>query len=323
MMNERFFKRIGYDGKLEDISEKICADFGMGKLVENKIVAIGYEDFNFILKTDKGDYFVKVFKESRSDNDCKRIVDINEAAMKNGVAVPRLIDLGGKYLNSTRMNELDLRFCVFEYIEGENLFALKGKYEISEDDIRFLSRQAALIDSLDIKPEFIYDDWAITNLAKEFKDKGKYLEKEDYERIEELVREFEETDFEKLPHCFVHGDILSQNVVRDKSGKLWIIDFSVSNYYPRIQELAVFAGDIIFDQNDERKSEGNLKIALEEYQKIIKLTKEEIDILPLYIKFAFAMDVLLTNYEKVVEKNHAEENEFFLKIGRAGLKINS
>ena len=83
-MNEKFFRRIGYEGKLEDISEKICADFGMGKLLENEVVTIGYEDFNFILKTDKDDYLVKIFKKSRPEEDCERIVEINKKAMEGG-----------------------------------------------------------------------------------------------------------------------------------------------------------------------------------------------------------------------------------------------
>ena len=219
-----------------------------------------------------------------------------------------------------KIKDVVFRFCVFEYINGENLFTLRHQYQISEDEIRFLSCQAALINLLDIKPKLIYDDWAITSLHREFKEKGKYLEKEDYEIIERIDKEFEKLDLGKLPHCFVHGDILSQNVVRGKDGKLFIIDFSVSNYYPRIQELATFACDILFDEDDEERSERNLKIALEEYQKITKLTEREIETLPLYMQFAFVMDVLLTNYEKIVENNNAEENEFFLKIGRAGLR---
>lgn len=118
----------------------------------------------------------------------------------------------------------------------------------------------------------------------------------------------------------VHGDIIATNVMKDKKNKLWIIDFAVSNYYPRIQELAVMACNILFDEKNKKKSETNLKTALEEYQKTIELTPREIEVLPTYIKLAHAMHILEANYEKVAEKNDSDENEYWLNQGRTGLK---
>ena len=118
----------------------------------------------------------------------------------------------------------------------------------------------------------------------------------------------------------MHGDIIRTNVIKDKKGKMWILDFSVSNYYPRIQEMAVMACDILYDRKIGKKSNSNLKIALEEYQKTSKLTRREIDVLPNYIRLAHAMHVLCATYEKKMNFNKSKENEYFLKIGRLGLK---
>jgi len=63
-----------------------------------------------------------------------------------------------------------------------------------------------------------------------------------------LVREFNALKMKKLPHCFVHGDLIETNIMKDKEGKLWIIDFAVANYYPRIIELAVLACNILLTQ---------------------------------------------------------------------------
>jgi Ser/Thr protein kinase RdoA (MazF antagonist) len=134
-----------------------------------------------------------------------------------------------------------------------------------------------------------------------------------------LLQEFKDLKIQKLPRCFVHGDIISPNVIRDKKRKIWIIDFSVSNYYPRIQELAVLACNMFFCENDKEKSEENLKLALKEYQKNIKLTAKELKSLPVYIKFAHAMHILSANYQKIVKKNNSAENEYFLRQGRLGL----
>ena len=123
------------------------------------------------------------------------------------------------------------------------------------------------------------DEWAITNFLKEFKKKKGTLSKEDLELIEPLVKKFKDMKIEELPHCFVHGDIIVTNVMKDSNDKLWIIDFSVSNYYPRIQELAVLACNLFFDEDNKEESDKNMKIALEEYQKKIQILKNQINIL--------------------------------------------
>ncbi|MFH0987256.1 MAG: hypothetical protein V1911_04425, partial [Candidatus Micrarchaeota archaeon] len=67
-------------------------------------------------------------------------------------------------------------------------------------------------------------------------------------------------------------------------------------------------------------SERNFKIALEEYQKTVKLTQRELNSLQTYLKLAHAMHLLEANFSKVHDSNNSEENEYWLSQGRAGLK---
>lgn len=101
---------------------------------------------------------------------------------------------------------------------------------------------------------------------------------------------------------------------------MWVIDFSVSNYYPRIQELAVLACDVCFDDSSRNNSERKLAAALDEYQKIIPLKKQELDALPLFVKIAHAMHVIGGTYEKAVHHNATKENAHWIQQGRAGLQ---
>ena len=314
---KEFFQRINYQGEIDDISLAICKDFQIGDFISNKLVLIGYEDFNFILETTKGRYFVKIFSNFRTDDDCHRYMEVILKAIEMGVSFPKLFKSKQNHFYTTTVNDANLRICVMEYIDGESYYFLKQKP--NTDEIKTLAHQAALINSIKIKPKFIYDHWAIVNFLNEFQKKGKHLSQQDLKIVEPLVKKFKDIDIGKLPHCFVHGDIIATNVMKDKNGKIWIIDFAVSNYYPRIQELAVLACNILFDENDKSKSENNLKIALEEYQKTITLTPRELEVLPIYIELAHAMHILSANYEKVVEKNDSEENEYWLNQGKAGL----
>ena len=317
-MESVFKQRIGFNGDLKEISKIICRDFNLGKFIDCKIILIGYEDFNFSLKSTNGKFFVKVFSNKRTLDDCKRNVDVVVKSIEAGISVPKLYKSEQGYLHILKSNQSTLRLCVMDFIDGKDFFTSKAT--ITQQDILSLTHQACLINSINIKPPKIYDSWAITNFPLEFKKKSQYLEEEYLELIKPLFEEFQKLKIETLPHCFVHGDILRTNTLKDKNNKIWIVDFSVSNYCPRIQELAVLASDILFNKDNKEESEQNLKDALEEYQKTIRLTPRELESLPDYIKLAHVMHVLRATYEKKVNDNNTEENEYFLSIGKSGLR---
>jgi Ser/Thr protein kinase RdoA (MazF antagonist) len=317
-MEEIFKERIKFRGDVKDISIEACKNYDLGEFRSNSLILIGYEDFNLKLETSKSRYLVKVFSHRRTIKNCLRYVDAMERAIEAGIATPKLLKSNQGFLCKIKINNTSLRLCVMEFIEGKTLFELNQKP--SQEEIKFLANQAALISQINIKPDFVYDSWAVTNFMKEVNKRSKKLSKEDLTLIKPLIKNFTEMKIDKLPYCFVHGDIINTNVIKDNKGKLWIIDFSVSNYYPRIQELAVLACNLLFDENSKEKSDKNLKVALEEYQKVVKLTDGELRCLPGYIRLAHAMHLLCANYEKLKFKNITAENEYWTTQGRKGLE---
>jgi Ser/Thr protein kinase RdoA (MazF antagonist) len=316
-MENNFLNRIGYQGKIDKISHLICKDFDLGRFKSNKIITKGYEDFNYILETDKGNFFVKIFAKFRDLEECNRYIDIMQKSITQGVQHPKLLSFSGGFLYTKNIEGVFIRLCVTEFIRGNDFFSLGVKPKVEE--LKFLANQTALINSLSIKPKNIYDEWAIINFGYEFKKKSPYLSNEDLILVKPLLIEFNKIDFDTLPFCFVHGDLISTNIMKE-GNKLWVIDFAAANYYPRIQELAVIACDICFDTSSKEESINNFNIFLEEYQRYIPLTNIELITLPLYIKIAHAMHLLCANYEKQVNNNTSKENEYFLNLGRSGLK---
>ena len=90
----------------------------------------------------------------------------------------------------------------------------------------------------------------------------------------------------------MHGDIVSTNTMKDKKGKIWIVDFGTANYSPRIQEMARLNVGLLFNPDNEDENTRNRILALEEYQKIIQLTERELEMLPTYTRLTFAMDLM-------------------------------
>ena len=315
MATLNFQKRINYQGDLKPFLQKVCHDFNLGEYQSSAVIPIGYEDFNLKLTTNKGNFFVKIFAASRNVEGCQRCIEIINQTLENGVSEPKLLKHGQKFLYQIDNDKL----IVMEYVNGKTFFELQAIP--TTDEIKFIVKQAALINKTDFKPTFIYDHWAITSLQKEYAERSKYLSEADNKFIKPLVDSFTFLNIQDLPHSLVKGDIIKTNLMKDSDGKIYIVDFAVTNWYPRIQELAVLLCDLFFDPNNTENFPKTYDFVLAEYQKQIELTPEEVKLLPTFVKFAHAMHVLQANYEKVINGNSSTENEYFLYIGRVGLQL--
>lgn len=314
-----FQKRIGFTGKIYSLLLQVCSAYSLGQYISNRLILIGYEDYNLMLKTTKGQFFVKIFALFRDNTECERYVGIIDRVVKSGISHPILYrQFNGEFLYKIKIDGVEIRLVVIQYLQGKTFYELRTNPNFLEK--KFIIKQAALINKIDFKPFPVYDNWAITNFPEQYEKKGKYLEKKDAETLAALAKKFKVLQISRLPHCFVHGDITKTNVLRTDNGKIYVLDFAVANYYPRIQELAVLLCDLFFNKDKRTDFRDIYKFVLEEYQKYISLTTNEIKTLPLYVQFAHAMHIICANYEKVVNGNKTAENEYFLNIGRAGLK---
>jgi len=149
-------ERIGANYEITEICQHICRDFKLGNFLDYKVTLVGYEDFNFALDTGKGKYFVKIFNKDRTNEDCHRIVGVLEKALEARVSTPKLFKSNQGHL----YQQNKLRICVMQYISGKDLFSLQT--ELGAEEIRYLAKQASLINSLDLKPKQIYDSWAFS-----------------------------------------------------------------------------------------------------------------------------------------------------------------
>lgn len=310
-----FNKRIGLNTDLKNLSTQICDYYNLGEFVSNELIEIGYEDYNYYLTTSKGKYCVKIFCNSRSKEDIKNYLARIRTIAESDVSSPKPLFVNGDICLSLDYENNHYDVCVFEYINGKNYFEI-GEVP-SSDVIKELARQAALINNLDIKPEFIYDTWAIINFEEEYSQKRDYLSDKYKEEFDQLLIEFKNIDLDRLPKGFVHGDIISTNVMKDDNSKIWIIDYAVSNYLPRIIDLAVIACNMCLDKNSIDNTYDNISTLLSEYNKYNKLTDYELETFGTFYKLANAMHILQPTYI-IKTDGDSEENEYWLNEGVVG-----
>ncbi len=309
--------RTDYKGDSKHLFSRICIDYNLGRYLAHTVIPIGYEDFNVVLTTSQGKFFTKIFASFRDEAECKRYVNIMVKTWQKGISHPKVYKSNQGYLTQYRLGSATVRLCLMQFVAGKSFYQKQTIPTVKER--QFLINQAVRINNLALKPPPVYDHWAITNFLQEYHEKRKYLSPQDNKLIAPLAKKFATFNFGGLPFCFVHGDITKTNVMKAKDGQLYILDFAVANYYPRIQELAVILCDLFFDPNHVNTFPKIYTQALTWYQKHLPLTKLEIASLPFYIKIAHVMHVLLATYEKRARKNISQENDHFLSIGRKGL----
>ena len=319
-MLQEFYDRINLENNLSQLAKIICQKYNLGKFLSEDIILVGYEDFNFILTTNKGKYCVKIFNKERTYKDVKSYIDRIKLANTLEINTPKIYESNNNVLCEIKLDDVKFRLCVFEYIEGKSFYDLN---EIpNEKEIKNIILQMAQIHNSKLDSDFIYDKWTITNFIKEYKEKGKYLDRKYIKTFESLLKRLNNVKLDNLPTSFVHGDIISSNVMKDLNGKLWIIDFAVSNYLPRIVDLAVTSGNLCLNPDDKAKTIKSTKMILDEYQKYNKLTNYELECFPLFYDLANAMGILQISYLISLGET-SDENTFWLTESERGLNFST
>lgn len=313
------YERINNIEDIESISKLVCEKYKLGKYVSYTIMDIGYEDFNYVLQTTNEKYFVKIFNTDRDMESCERLINILKKSLENNINVPKLYKTNDSYMYSFTINNVELSLFVMEYIDGDNLYLLDR--DLTLEEIENVAQIASKINTTDydIKETF-YDEWTLSNLKTEYEKKKAYLSDEDKSNIEEILMEFEKIDFSKFKHCYIHGDIIKANLILDKNKKIYIIDFSVFNFLPRIIEVtAILLGDCLTDNRETTMERMNC--FLKSYHQKNKLDEIEIKNLPLIMKSLAAMFIIQSSYIKSTSGDYSE-NEYWLSEGRKAIRMN-
>ena len=311
-----FNQRINLNTDLKNISLEICKQFKLGNFISNKLITIGYEDYTYKLITSKGMFCVKILNKDRTKDEIESYLERIDIISKSSINSPSLLYLNDKPFLHLNYNQNVYNVCVFDFIEGKSLF--EANCDINDYLIKEIAYQTGKINNLNKKPKFTYDSWSIINFLEEYDKKSKYLSDYNSKMIGNMVDEFKKIDFNKLPKGFVHGDIIKTNVMIDKNNKLWIIDFAVSNYLPRIIDLAVISSSICLDKNSKEKTYDNITLLLKEYDKYNNLTNYEFDSFYCFYMIANAMHILQAEY-LTKAKGFSEQNEYWINEGMTGM----
>lgn len=306
--------RLTYTGDLTPVIEDICQAYELGTPKDFSVIEVGYEDCNVIINTDHDRFMAKMFAKFRTPEDIQRYVDIIQNVIEVGVHHPELIMAPG---DNPTYTSGGVTLALLKFVEGETFYGLKRP--LTDDERRAVIEQAAKINSIDYQPPYLFDSWAIPNIRSMFDRVKEFVAPEDLVLVEQAMERYEAIPVDTLPHAFVHGDIIKTNTLKGDDGEVYILDFSVANWYPRIQELAVIVANLLHEEPGPSIEE-SCKRVIDEYNQLNLLTDEEKRYLPAYALAGIAMEFMGAHQEKFINGVDGEENDYWLTLGREGLR---
>jgi Ser/Thr protein kinase RdoA (MazF antagonist) len=205
-----------------------------------------------------------------------------------------------------------------KFIEGNTFFELDRTPD--EEERRAAIEQASKINKINHHPAYLSDTWAIPNIKTMFERVKKFIQPDDLRFIEQAMAIYSDVPVDELPHCFVHGDLTKANTMKGDDGKIYVIDFSVANWYPRIQELAVISANLLYNKNSDMALREITELVSSEYSKFNPLMSDEKKYLYPCALAASAMEFMGAHQEKYIKGNNSKETEYWLSLGRNGLK---
>jgi serine/threonine protein kinase len=193
---------------------------------------------NAVFRTQN--HVVKIFAPKESGADCGRDYKTEIFALSSarsmGVSVPKLIACGeieDKYI---------FNYMIMEYIEG--VIFTEASVKFTADDKFSFAKSLREITDLFNKSCEPFNGIDVIHDQNRYKRWNNFSERFKKERLEYLnSHHFGE-------NVFVHGDLCADNILLDKKGKIYIIDFADSVMAPLVYEHAHLAGELFkFDKS--------------------------------------------------------------------------
>lgn len=337
-----YYSRVDFTkDETTDVLNKIIDNYNFAKLKSYHVIETGYEDFNVYVETRNKEFVIKFFSNERTIKNIYHYIKIIELLSNNKyLNIPKIYKNKDGILGQVDYNGKVIYFFVMEYIDGKTVLELNKKIglktiiKIIFDILKYNCVNKELKEYLlsDTAKEFKpYDMWSYENFLKEYEEKSQYLQEEDRILIKPVVDYFRDMQkrYERYgevfknrpvipPYISAHNDFLSTNIILKNNIEPYYIDFSVSSISLNFVDIAVFGCDTVLAPDMSPK----------EYAKYLKIISYilyrthimEYNLYPTSVAVQHAIHILIANYLKVNEHISSEENDYWLNIGRKGIR---
>lgn len=294
--------------------EKLLSNYDLGKLVKHTAIIAGIQNSNYFIDTEKARYVLTIYENSLEYKDLPFFLKLMEHLAKQGVHCPLpMATKSGDALTEFKGKPS----AIVSFVKGQEATAITAEI-ISELGQNLAKMHLAGKDfNMQRKNPLGPEGWR--GLFAEIKNKKNNLGAEIIEEINDNLEFLTRNWPENLESGIIHGDLFPDNVLFTDDDKVsGIIDFyfSCNDYY--IYDIAVCMNAWCFEE-DLSFNENKANTLLKSYNKIRKITDEELSALPIIAAgaamrfFLTRVYSLLLNEDEEVVK-HKDPSEYLYKM---------
>lgn len=268
---------------LKKEAQKICNQYDLGKIREVKLIETGLINYNFDIKTDKGDFIIRFLGHKFNEaNKIKLKFEFSVLEFLNKNNFPYKVPSPLKNRKRRYLSRLNGKnFWIYEKIKGKKIRRL-NKEKFKEMPIllatyhKFVKKIKLEKEEKIYQNEFFNLNWLKTNYSKmrRIKPKTKLdkLVSENLEFFSKTLEEISKTKFNKNIIA-THSDFHARNMLFKKNKIIALLDFDNLETIPLVKDVATAIWHTCI--KDKKLDEDAMKLFLKEYEKINRLTKEE------------------------------------------------
>ena len=257
-----------------DQLEQFLKRYDIGSAQALKPIAAGITNSNYYLDTDNGHYVLTLY-EHHSDDELEYILGLQQHLSNRGVhcAAP-VKDRRGDFFSPLKQRPAAIIEKLPGAVQAEP-DALRCN-QIGGELARF-HRAGQDYRRMRANPRGI--EWLLA--AADMLESE--LDDDDRQLYEAVLRDYRALDITRLPRGAIHADLFHDNVLFDGDALKGIIDFDYACFDCLVLDIAVLLNDWCSDAGGNLQA--NLVAAvLEGYQRERRLTRMEIDALPLMLR---------------------------------------
>jgi homoserine kinase type II len=260
--------------KKEDFNS-ILDNYNIGKHKSHKYILWALGNTVFTLKTTKGKYVLKIFGKNYPEF-IKYQIKIMHFLKKRNIPVQEVIKTKTKKDIFKFKNKC---VVIYKYVEGSTV--KKPNNHLLKD----IAKKQSLMNKalLKLKNKHTWGrDWQFKAIKPKTTKFGKFdLRK--YEKS--LLKEIKQINRKNLRKGIIHGDFHTANLLKNNNKLKAILDWDDVHKDYLAYEIAVFIAHTLL--NKKRLNKKRLKLYLKEYQKNLRLNKDEQKAIYFFIKHRY------------------------------------
>ncbi len=279
--------------------------YNIGDYLFHKHVEYALGNTNYILRTTKGRFVVKVFEQDDEES-VRYQLNIEEFLNKEGVKVPKVIfTKKGKDILMVKNKPV----TVYKFVPGTH--PKKFPEELVKDlaeNMGFMHKKLLRL-KLRGREDFPKADEAIDFSLKKYKFRPtKYL----VEQCKKTNKELKDIDYKKLKKSIIHSDLSDMNFLVERNKLKVFLDWGDAHKDFLVHDIAILLKDIFIRPNKVKKDK--ISLFMKHYQKRIKLNLEEKKALLVFMKVALLCEILWEEWQKQKHPDLADEIDRHMKM---------